>query len=412
MKNETVHAAVDVGTSKVCTFIGHSNGMDDMQVLGVGVVPSRGMQKGSVSTISDVHQAIEASIKEAEAQAGIRISSVSASISGTHMSYVNSRAALGNRKYDSPVSPDDLKQIMRACYTDHNGVSSRILHVIPRDYSVDGSWGIRDPIGMFGSSVEVESHVVMGDPTSVDNLVEAFRRTKVRLKGLIMGPLASAEAVLSDDEREMGTVLADIGGGTTDVAIFMDGSIWHTKIIPVGGFQFTRDISIAFTTFFLAAEDAKLDYGDAIPSSVDPDEAITLPGFGGQPATEISRETLCQVINERMDELLRIVQREVKQSGLSGTPPGGLVLTGGTAKLPGLEELASEIWPGPVRIGVPTASAWVPQNLEDPAFATGLGLLHWDAKQHQGGSSNGNGHSKQNHRGKHWLGIFKRKSQV
>lgn len=412
MKHETVHAAVDVGTSKVCTFIGHSNGLDDMQVLGIGLVPSRGMQKGSVSNIPDVHQAIEASIQKAENQAGIKVTSVSASISGTHLGYANSRAALGNRKYESPVSPDDLKQIMRACYTDNNGMNSRILHVIPRDYSVDGNWGIRDPLGMFASSVEVESHVVIGDPTSIDNLVEAFRRTKVRLKGLIMGPLASAEAVLSEDEREMGVVLADIGGGTTDISIFIDGSIWHTKVVPVGGFQFTRDISIAFTTFFQAAENAKLRYGDAIPGSVDPDETITLPGFGNEAATEISRETLCQVINERMDELLRIVQREVKQSGLSGAPPGGLVLTGGTAKLPGLEELAADIWPGPVRIGVPTASAWVPQNLEDPAFATGLGLLHWDAKQQHGGVSNGNGHSKQSHRGKHWLSIFKRKSQV
>ena len=407
MKNETLHVAVDVGTSKVCTLIGRSQGLDDMQVLGVGNVTSRGIQKGAVSNIAEVHQAIQESMREAEAQSGIRITSVCAGVSGSHISCINSRASLGNRNYDSPVSSDDLKQVLRACYANHNGGEARILHVIPRDFSVDGNWGVRDPIGMYASSVEVESHVVMGDPTSIDNLVEAFRRTKVKLNGLIMEPLASAEAVLSEDEREMGVVMADIGGGTTHVSIFIDGSIWHSKVIPVGGFQISRDISIAFTTFYLAAEEAKIQYGHAVPDKIDPEEDVNLPGFGNQGAALVSRHDLCQVINERVDELLRIIRREVNASGLNGVPPGGLVLTGGSAKLTGLQQLASSIWPGPVRIGVPSASAWVPDNLEDPAFATGLGLLLWDAKQQHG--ANGNGHSSKSHRGKHWLGIFSRK---
>ena len=407
MKNETLHAAVDVGTSKVCTLIGRSQGPDDVQVLGVGSVPSRGILKGSVSNIAEVHQAIQASMREAEAQSGIRVTSVCAGVSGSHISCVNTRATLGNRDYDSPVNAEELKQALRACYSNHNGSDSRILHVIPRDYSVDGNWGVRDPIGMYASSVEVESHVVMGDPTSIDNLVEAFHRTKVKLRGLIMEPLASAEAVLSEDEREMGVVLADIGGGTTHMSIFMDGSIWHNKVIPVGGIQLSRDISIAFTTFFLAAEEAKLQYGHAIPDTVDPEQDVNLPGFGNQDAALVSRHDLCQVINERMDELLRIIRREVNVSGLDGVPPGGLVLTGGSAKLPGIQELAGTIWPTPVRIGVPTASAWVPDNLEDPSFATGLGLLLWDAKQQHG--ANGNGHASRSPRGKHWLSIFSRK---
>ncbi len=409
MKNETVHVAVDVGTSKICTLIGRSQGPDDMQVLGVGKVPSRGMQKGTVSNIAEASQAIQESMREAEAQSGIRITSVCAGVSGSHISCINSRASLGNRNYDSPVDSEDLKQMLRACYANHNGGEVRILHVIPRDYSVDGTWGVRDPIGMYASSVEVESHVVMGDPTSIDNLVEAFRRTKVKLNGLIMEPLASAEAVLSEDEREMGVVLADIGGGSTHASIFIDGSIWHSKVIPVGGFQISRDISIAFTTFFLAAEEAKIQFGHALADTVDQEEDVNLPGFGNQDAALVSRHDLCQVINERMDELLRIVRREVNVSGLNGIPPGGLVLTGGSAKLPGLLELAGNIWPGPVRIGVPEASAWVPDDLEDPSYSTGLGLLLWDAKQQHG--VNGNGHAKRNHR-KHWLNIFSRKSQV
>jgi len=402
MRNETYHVAIDVGTSKVCTLVGRSDANGDVQVIGVGIVPSRGMQKGMVSNLSEVQQVIQASLREAEAQAGVRITSAYVGITGSHISYVNSRASLDNRPQDSPVCRGDIEQVVQACYTDRSATGSRVLHVIPRDYSVDGNWGIHDPVGMFASSVEVESHVVMADPTSVDNLVEALRRAGVRLRGMVLEPLASAEAILSEDERNIGVVLVDIGGGTSDVSIFLEGSIWHTNVIPVGGFQITRDISIAFTTFSLAAEEAKLKYGHAIPEAVDDQEDIRLPGFGNQTFSQISRHSLCEVIHDRVSELLRLIGREVSNAGLDKVPPGGLVLTGGSAKLPGLEDLASSIWPGPVRIGVPSASAWVPHDLEDPAFATALGLLYWDARYSQM-DGNGHGVSKYSGRVRQWL---------
>ena len=406
MINETYQVAIDVGTTKVCTLVGRTGAAGDLQIIGVGMAPSRGIQKGMVSNLSEVQQEIQVSVREAEAQAGIKISSACVGITGGHINYINSRASLDNRPYDSPIDSTDVAQVVQACYTDRTVPGDRVLHVIPRDYSVDGNWGVHDPVGMYGTSIEVESHVVMADLTSIDNLVEALRRAGVRMRSLVLEPLASAEATLSEDEKEMGVVLVDMGGGTTDVSIFLEGSVWHTNVIPAGGFQITRDISIAFTTFSLAAEEAKLKYGHVNPNEVDDTEDIRLPGFGNQTFSQVSRRELCEVIHDRVDELLRLILGEVSSAGLKNAPAGGLVLTGGSAKLPGLIELAGEIWPGPVRIGVPTASTWVPQDLEDPAFATALGLLLWDAKNSQGGGGvviAGEEGSKNGFRVRHWL---------
>lgn len=385
MPNETYHAAIDVGTTKVCTLVGRSTGANDMQVVGVGLVPSRGMRKGMVSNLSEVQQVIHASLKEAEAQAGTKITSAYVGITGSHINYVNSRAMVANRRYDTPIAPGDVEQVIQACYADNESDKEAVLHVIPRDYSIDGQWGVMDPLGMHATTMEVESHVVTAHRTSIDNLGTALRKSGVKLRGLVLEPLASSEAILSRDERDMGVVLVDIGGGTSDISIFLQGNIWHTGVIPVGGFQLTRDISIAFTTFFLAAEEAKLKYGNALPESVGPQEEIRLPGFGADSFTQVSRRSLCQVIHERVEELLQIVLAEVKSAGLDSAPPGGLVLTGGSSKLPGLQELAQGMWPGPVRIGVPEASAWVPQDLEDPSYSTALGLLLWDARHQYAG---------------------------
>lgn len=405
MSRERYHVAIDVGTSKVCTLVGRLDAAGEMQVIGVGTVPSRGMKKGMVSDLAEVQQVIQSSVREAEAQAGVKITSAYVGITGSHINYVNSRASLDNRRYNNPIGSDDVVQVIQACYPDRAVSGDRVLHVIPRDYSVDGNWGVHDPLGMHASTVEVESHVVMADPTSVDNLVEALRRAGVKVKGLVLEPLASAEAILSEDERDVGVVLADMGGGTSDISIFLDGSIWHTGVIPVGGFQITRDISLAFTTFFQAAEEAKLKYGHAIPEALNTQEDLRLPSFGNQALSQVSRQSLCEVIHDRVDELLRLILKEVDSAGLANAPPGGLVLTGGTSKLPGLEELAGSIWPGPVRIGVPSVSALVPQDLEDPAFATAVGLLFWDARHCRidGNGVHGNGVSKYSFLVKHWL---------
>ena len=392
MRKGSVFTAIDVGTSKICTLVGCLDATGEMQVVGIGMVPSRGMQKGMVSNISEVQQATHASIREAEAQAGVKITSAYVGLTGNHINYVNSRASLDNRRYENPVAAEDVERVIQACYSPGITSGGRVLHVIPRDYAVDGNWGVGDPIGMHSTTLEVESHVVHGEPSPIDNLVEALRRAGVKVKGLVMEPLASAEAVLVAEEREMGVVLVDIGGGTSDISIFLDGNIWHTGVIPVGGFQLTRDISIAFATPFQAAEEAKLEYGHAIPEMIDPEAEIRFPGFGDDVLHVASQQKLCRVLHERLEELLRIVLVHVDESGLDKVPPGGVVLTGGSAKLPGLEELAKSIFPGLVRIGVPRSRAWVPQDLDDPSFATVLGLLLWDAKHQLVNSGGQDGH--------------------
>ncbi|MDE2860521.1 MAG: cell division protein FtsA [Chloroflexota bacterium] len=380
MKNENIQVAIDVGTTKVCTLISKAEATGALRVIGSGTVPSRGMQKGIVSNLSEVQQEIQASLREAEVQAGVKVTSAYVGITGSHVSYVNCRASMDNRPNGTPIGSEDIAQVVKACCAERTGPEDRVLHVIPRDYGIDGNWGVHDPIGMYGSSLEVESHVVMADHTAAENLVEALRRSGVSLRGLVLEPLASAESTLSRDEKEMGVVLVDIGGGTTDVSIFLEGSIWHTNIIPAAGFQVTRDISIAFTTFSLAAEEAKLRFGHAMPDEVDEREQVRLPGFGNQSYTQVSRRDFCSVISDRVGELLRMARAEVGKAGLENAPAGGLVLTGGTANLPGIRDLAGEIWPGPVRTGMPASYTWVPEELDDPAFATALGLLLWDAR--------------------------------
>ncbi len=380
MKYENLQVAIDVGTTKVCTLISQVDATGALRILGAGASPAKGMQKGIVSNLAEVQQEIQASVQEAEAQAGVKVTSAYVGITGSHVSYVNCRASMDNRPQNTPISSEEVAQVVKACCDDRTGPESRILHVIPKDYCIDGNWGVHDPVGMYGSTLEVESHVVTADQTAVDNLIEALRRAGISLRGLVLEPLASAESTLSPDEKEMGVALVDIGGGTTDVSIFLEGSIWHTNIIPAAGLQVTRDISIAFTTYSLAAEEAKLRYGHALPDEVDEQEQVHLPGFGNRPYTEISRRDFCSVIYDRVSELLRMAHDEVGKAGLEGAPAGGLVLTGGTAKLTGILELAQEIWPGPVRSGMPASYTWVPRHLDDPAFATSLGLLLWDAR--------------------------------
>ena len=415
MKNENIQVGIDVGTTKVCTLISHAEATGSLRVIGAGTVPSRGMQKGIVSNLSEVQQEIQASIREAEIQAGVKVTTAYVGITGSHVSYVNSRAAMDNRPNNSPIGSEDIAQVIQACYADRTEPGDKVIHVIPRDYCIDGNWGVHDPVGMYGSCLEVESHVVMADQTAIENLVEALRRAGVRLRGLVLEPLASAEATLSRDEKDIGVVLVDMGGGTTDVSLFLGGSIWHTNIIPAAGFQVTRDISIAFTMFSLAAEEAKLRFGHAIPDDIGEQEKIRLPGFGNQSYTEVSRRDFCSVINERVSELLHMALAEVGNAGLASAPPGGLVLTGGTAKLPGMQTLAEEIWPGPVRIGMPAEYTWVPQELDDPAFATGLGLLLWDARHSQAAAPAVPKRSKPAKNGSlvgHWLNRVTLRSQA
>jgi cell division protein FtsA len=386
MRRNNIYTAIDVGTSKVCTLIGRVDLLGSMEIIGLGLVPSKGMKKGMVSNLNEVFEATQESIRQAEGDAGLRVHSANVGLTGSHIHSSNTIATLENRDYATPVGTQDIKKIISASSTYGNNASedSRTLHIIPRTYAVDGHWGIGDPIGMHTSTLSVEAHVIQGSSAPIDNLIKAVSMAKVKVKGLMLEPLASAKAILAEEELEMGVVLLDIGGGTTDMAVFLEGNIWHSRVIPVGGFQLTRDIAIAFNTSYHAAEEAKVIYGSVNLSDIDPSEEVELPGFVSDLTYDIKRQDICNVLRDRVDEIVHLVLKELKDCGLDSVPPGGIVITGGSAKMPGLVGMVEEIAGKPVRIGIPRAIGGIPAVLEDPSFSTALGLLIADAQNNGG----------------------------
>ncbi len=382
MRRNNTYTAIDVGTSKVCTVIGRLELSGHLEILGVGLVPSRGMKKGMVSNLSEVADAAKESIQQAELDAGIKVYSANVGLTGTHISSLNTIATLDNRDYDNPVNSRDIKKVLKASseYSSVDVDDARVLHIIPRTYAVDGHWGIGDPTGMHTSTLAVETHVIQGSSAPIDSLIKAVSQAQVKVKGIMLEPLASAKAILAQEELEMGVVVLDIGGGTSDMAVFLEGNIWHSKIIPVGGFQLTRDIAIAFNTSYNAAEEAKVIFGSVDPSGIDLDEEIELPGFVPGIHYDISRQDLCSVLRDRIEELFNLVLLELKGCGLDAVPPGGIVITGGSAKIPGLVQLVEEMAGKPVRIGVPSGIYGMPDDMHDPSFSTALGLLIADTE--------------------------------
>lgn len=382
MRRNNIYTAIDVGTSKVCTVIGRLELSGELEILGIGLVPSRGMKKGMVSNLGEVADATKESVQQAEFNAGTKIYSANVGLTGTHINSSNTIATLDNRDYDNPVSSRDIKKVLQASseYGSMDVDDSRVLHIIPRTYAIDGHWGVGDPIGMHTSTLAVETHVIQGSPAPIDSLIKAVSQAKVKVKGLMLEPLASAKAILAQEELEMGVVVLDIGGGTSDMAVFLDGNIWHSKIIPVGGFQLTRDIAIAFNTSYNAAEEAKVIFGSVDPSAIDLDDEIELPGFVPGTHYDIRRQDLCIVLKDRMEELFNLVLGELKECGLNTVPPGGIVITGGSAKIQGLVKMVEEMAGKPVRIGVPSGISGMPENMQDPSFSTALGLLIADAE--------------------------------
>jgi cell division protein FtsA len=368
---------IDVGTTKICTLVGEIYEDGQLRIIGVGVAPSRGLRKGVVVNVQEATEAITASVRKAERISGYEITSAYVGIGGGHISAINSRGVVGISRTARGISEADIERALdaaRAIAIPHN---REIIHTIPRGYLVDGQEGVKDPIGMQGIRLEVEAHIVTGASTSVSNLVKCIRSAGVEIDDLILQPLASGEAVLRGSEREMGVVLADVGGGTTDIGIFIEGSIWHSVILGAGGEHLTRDVAVGLRTPFNTAEELKIKYGHAVPSSLATDEVIEVTSFGNGAREEVSRMQLAEVIEARAEEILSLVLREVKRSGYDGLLAAGLVLCGGTAELAGFQELAQKVLQLPVRVGAPQDLQGLTDVLESPAYATSVGLLLW-----------------------------------
>ena len=364
---------IDVGTTKICTIVGEVRA-DSIHAVGIGIEPSRGMKKGVVNDVPALTQAISASVHKAERSSGYEIGRAFVSVAGAHIDSKNSRGVVG---INSPrgVQIGDLERAMdaaRAVAIPHN---REVLHVIPRNYTLDGQDGIRSPLGMHGFRLEVEAHIVMASSTSLQNLQKCVEGAGVYVDRFILNPLASGDVVLTDAEREMGVMVIDIGGGTTDIAIFIDGSVWHTAVIAVGGNHVTSDIAQLLHLPFEIAEGVKNQYGHSNPAEIDPKELFMVPSFGEEQMSQVQRADLAHIINARVEELFQLVLKEVKYSAYDGLLAAGAVLTGGGAQLPGIKPVASDVLKMPVRVAGPERLSGMADQLRSPSYSTSVGLL-------------------------------------
>jgi len=376
MTKRGILTSIDVGTTKVCTVVANVE-EDNIRVIGVVITKTSGLHKGLVVNINDAKESIKQSVKEAERTCGYKVDSAYIGVTGRHVSSLNSRAVVAITRGDRMVRSEDLKRVLTSARGVKLSPDRKLLHIIPRAYAVDGQTGVKNPVGMHGFRLDVETHIITAAVASVQNLAKCIRSIGIDIEDLILEPLASSEAVLSEDEKQVGTILADIGGGTTDIAVFKEGSIWHTAILPVAGYQITRDVAVGLGLPFDVAEEMKKRYGSVMPvyeSKIETAGTISEDGHG------VSYQDLCDIIRARVEEIIRLILLELPHSEYEKLVPAGLVLTGGSSNLSGIETLGREILQLPIRVGVPTKMYGITDALRDPAYATSVGLLLWGAK--------------------------------
>ena len=364
---------LDIGTSKVVAIVGEISPDNEIEVVGLGSHPSRGLKKGVVVNIESTVQSIQKAIEEAELMAGCEIHSVYAGIAGGHIRSLNSHGIVAIR--DNEVNANDVERVIDAARAVAIPADQKILHILPQEFIIDGQEGIREPIGMSGVRLEARVHMVTGAVSAAQNIIKCVRRCGLEVDDIILQQLASSYAVLTEDEKELGVCLCDIGGGTTDIAVFVHGAIHHSAVIPIAGDQVTNDIAVALRTPTHHAEDIKIKYACALTQLANPDETIEVPSVGDRPPRRLVRQTLAEVVEPRYEELFNLVATELKRSGFEEMIAAGVVLTGGGAKMEGVIELAEEVFHMPVRMGTPQYVAGLVDVVRNPIYATGVGLL-------------------------------------
>jgi len=373
--DEAIVVGIDIGTTKVCTLVARVEGERSMRILGVGIEPSQGIRKGTIVDLAAASTSIARSIEKAQRTSGLEITSALVSLAGAHVSSVNSRGVVGiSGRVIDEVDVARALEAAQAVAIPHN---RQIIHVIQRSFVIDGQDGIRTPIGMHGYRLEVEAHIITAAQSTVENLRQCVEAAGVQVSQFVLNPLASAEVVLSETERQMGAVVCDIGGGTTDLAIYIDGDIWHTMVLAVGGNHITSDIAHGLRLSIQQAEDVKKQHGHAMTSEVGENEIITIRSFGQEGPQQCNRRELAHIIEARVEEIFLLVLQEIKRSGYDGLLPAGMVLTGGSSLLPGMRTLASSVLGLPVRVARPENLIGLTDQLHSPAFSTSVGLLHW-----------------------------------
>ncbi len=364
---------LDIGTSKIEAIVGEVNEDGVIEIIGIGSSPSNGLKKGVVVNIESTVQSIQRAVEEAELMAGCEIHSVYTGIAGSHIKSYNSTGVVAIRVQE--VSLGDVERVIDAARAIAIPADQKILHVLPQEYIIDGQEGIRDPIGMSGVRLEARVHLVTGAVSAAQNIVKCVERCGLRVDDIILEQLASSYSVLTEDEKDLGICLVDIGGGTTDIAVFANGAIAHSAVIPIAGDQVTNDIAVALRTPTQYAEEIKIKYACALRQLADPGETIEVPGVGDRPARRLSRQTLASVVEPRYEELLQLVQAELRRSGSEELMAAGVVLTGGSSRMEGVVDLAEEVFHMPVRLGMPHSVSGLIDVVRNPIHSTGVGLL-------------------------------------
>lgn len=379
-KTRTI-AAIDVGTTKVCTIVARPDSSEGLQVLGVGITPSRGLHKGMVVNVNEAKESIRESINRAQQSSGTRIDSAYVGVTGRHITSTNNKGVIAIPRNDRLVRSDDLRRVLDSARNVSIPGDRRILHAIPRQYALDGQVGVKNPVGMHGFRLDVETHIITAAVSSIQNLVKCIRAVGIEIDDLILEALASGESVLSPDEKDLGVILADIGGGTTDISVFKEGSIYHTSVLPVAGYQVTSDVALGLGLPFDIAEGMKRKYGNVTPRHDKDGEQADINIENGH---NISYNELCNIMRARMEETLRLILLEMPTSDYLQLAPAGLVLTGGSSSVPGLQELAQETLRIPVRVGLPAGVYGITDVLNHPSYSTGVGLVLWGSKGQAG----------------------------
>jgi cell division protein FtsA len=383
-KGRQVIAGLDVGTTKSCCVIAEWSPVGHLDIIGVGVSPCRGLRKGVVVNIDSTVESIKQAVAEAEEMAGAEIASVLVGIAGGHIRGVNSRGVIAVSGKHREVGQHDIDRALDAARAINLPQDREVIHVLPQTYVVDDQDGVKEPLGMSGVRLEVEVHLVTGATTSVRNVIRSVNRAGLQVQDVVLEALASAEAVLSDEEKELGVLVIDLGGGTTDVALFRDGAVWYTGVLPLGGDHISNDIAVGLRTPTADAEDLKKRHGCALTALVREDETVDVPSVGGRKARQLSRHILSEIIQPRVEEIFTLVARDLGRAGLEDVAAAGVVLTGGTSIMTGVPELAEQVFDVPVRRGVQSGLSGLADVVQSPIYATGVGLALYGARGHVG----------------------------
>ena len=372
MAKKKIISAIDAGNTKVCTLVAEVGEDGQMRIAGVGIVPSKGIHKGIIVNVNEAKETIRDSIKRAEQSSGHRVGSAYVGVTGHHIIGQNYKGVVAITHGDHIIRPDDIRRVLQVEQISKIGINQKILHVIPRRYAVDGQEGVQNPVGMSAFKFEAETHVISAPVSAVQELVRCIMGVDVDVEDLVFNGLASAEAVLTEDDKQIGTIIADVGGGTTNIAVYADGTVWHTAVVPVGGQQVTEDIAIGLNLPFDVADEMKKKYGTAFPiyEGRAENESIVLNGHS------VSYRGLCDIIRARMEELLRLIIIDLPRDEKNALVPG-LILTGGGSNLMGIDALGREVLKIPLKISAPLNVYGAGDQLNDPAYSTAMGLLCW-----------------------------------